>query len=122
MTQFSDLELLYNQYSNLVDEIASLIEQEKFQDISDKLNYKERFIKRLASAKKTTQLSEEEKEKTKLIEASLREKEQANIDFLMKMQAEVGKELRINRNKLKVNNAYDVSKKQNHGVLIDIDE
>lgn len=122
MTQFNDLELLYNQFFNLTDEITSMIEHEEYQLISDKLSYKERLLTRLANAKKTTQLSEEEKEKTQLMEQVLREKEQANISTLIKMQEVVGKELRLSRNKLKVNNAYEVTEKENQSVFIDIEE
>jgi len=122
MTQFKDLELLYNQFSNLTDEISSMIELEEFELISNKVNYKERLMTRIANAKKTTKLTEEEQEKTLLMEKTLREKEHANIEALEKMQAAVGLELRKSRNKLKVNHAYETTSREKQGVFIDIEE
>jgi hypothetical protein len=122
MTQFKDLELLYKQFFNLTNEIASMVENEEIQAISEKLVHKERLIKKLANAKKTTKLSQEEIEKTDLMEKELREKEQANIDSLVKMRDEIGNELRTGRKKLKINTAYSATVTQNQGVFVDLEE
>lgn len=122
MTQFKDLELLYKQFFNLTDEIASMVKNEEFQAISEKLAHKERLIKKLANAKKTTKLTQEEIEKTDLMEEELREKEQANIDSLVQMRDEIGAELSKGRKKLKINTAYSSALNQNQSVFVDLEE
>lgn len=122
MTQFKDLELIYNEYFFLVDEISSMIKKEEYFDISNKLESKERLLKKLANAKKTTKLTTEEIEYTQKMEQQLREKEHANIELLISLKDEVAKKLSINKKKLKINNAYAISSKKDSGRLIDYSE
>lgn len=122
MTQFEHLELIYNQFFNLADEIQELIEKEDYSEAIVKLKYKDKLIKKLFNTKKTVKFTDEEAQKVLAIEQKIKEKEQSNIERLMGLQGTVGAELRSNRKKIKVNSAYEIPSDERSGSMLDVSE
>lgn len=122
MTSFENLELLYNQFYNLADEIKSMIENENYKEAISKLGYKNKLIKKLITTKKTVDLTAVDKQKLLLMDEKLKEKEQNNITFLDKLRIEVSKELNETKGKLKINTAYEIKKENNSGRMVDFSE
>jgi len=122
MTQFEQLELLYNQFSNLSDEIKKLIEKEEYNVAFDKLKYKDKLLKKLVNAKRTVNCNEDERKILQLIETKLKEKDQENIKFLIVLKEKVREELKITTKKVKVNTAYEKNSEKKTGVLFDSSE
>lgn len=122
MTQFVQLEILYNQYSNLLNEITNLINDEDFDSVLAKLQYKNDLIRKLANAKNTTKLTDEQAQKIILIEQQLQEKEHSNIKLLSKLHDEIGKMLKDTNKKVKINSVYNVMNKNQTGFLCDLSE
>lgn len=122
MTNFENLELLYNQFFNLADEINAMIENGDYNSAISKLEYKDKLIKKLLTTKKTVNLTIDDRRKLSLIEEKLKEKEQNNINFLGKLRNEVSEELKDTKNKLKMNTAYESKTEHNRGVYVDISE
>lgn len=122
MTQFATLELLYNQFFNLVDEINSMIENEDYNSAILRLKDKDKLIKRLISAKKTANCTAEEEQQLLLIEKKLMDKEKSNIKHLEKLRDKAGEELTLTKKKVKINSAYDIPQERGHGVYLDISE
>lgn len=122
MTQFEHLELIYNQFFNLADEIQELIEKEDYSEAIVKLKYKDKLIKKLFSTKKTVKFTDEEAQKVLAIEQKIKEKEQSNIERLMGLQGTIGAELRSNRKKIKVNSAYEIPSDERSGSMLDVSE
>ena len=122
MTNFENLELIYNQFFNLADEINVMIENEDYSAAIVKLKYKDKLIKKFLTTKKTVELSIEDRRKLTLMEKKLNSKEQNNINFLSKLHKEVGEELKDTNKKLKMNTAYEIKAEHNSGVFVDLSE
>lgn len=122
MTTFENLELLYNQFFNLTDEINKMIENEDYNAAISKLEYKDKLIKKLSVTKKTVELNEENKQKLSLIEETLKEKDQNILKFLTNLRIELSEELKDTKNRLKMNTAYEIKKESNSGLMVDISE
>lgn len=122
MTQFEHLELLYNQFLNLADEINTMIEKEEYGAAAAKLEYKDKLIKKILLTKKTVSFTDAEIEKASLIEQKIRENEQETLISLQKFQNEIGEKLNNTKKKLKVSTAYTVKSDEQHGDIIDISE
>lgn len=122
MTQFAHLELIINQYFNLVNEINSMIEAEEYEAVNEKIEYKNKLISKIFLTKKTVTLTKEEEQKLELMEQKIKKEDQKTIDYINKLREEVGEELRKTNKKVKVNSAYDVPPEQNQGVFINISE
>lgn len=122
MTQYANLELLYNQFFNLAEEIKQMIEKEEYEDAILKLSYKEKLMKKLSVTKKTVIFTEEETAKLHQIEQKLQEKELENLDYLNKLRNEMGQKLKNTNSKVKMNSAYGVYSKETSGVYVDISE
>lgn len=121
MTQFSQIELIYNQFSNLVSEIDILIEKEEYADAADKIEYKDNLIKQLSNAKKTVNFTNEEKLKMQSFENTIREKNNAMLANLNKLRTEIANEMNSTKKKIKLNSAYDQNI-SGQGAMIDFSE
>lgn len=122
MTQFANLELLYNQFFNLADEIKQMIEEEDYSEAIIKLDYKDKLMKKLSVTQKTVIFSEEEKARLHQIEQKLQEKERENINYINKLRNEMGQKLKSTNSRVKMNSAYDMYSKKSSGVIVDISE
>lgn len=122
MTQFQNLELLYNQLLNLADEIKMMVDKEQYEEAVEKMQYKDKLIKKLINTKKTVVFSPEDQEKLELIETRLQEKEQNNIKLANKIFQEMGENLNKTKNKVKISSAYSVQNETNRGIFVDISE
>lgn len=122
MTKFSQLELIYNQFVNLSNELNTLIEDEEYDYVIEKLPHKDKLIKKLLNAKKTANLTKEENEKIELIEKSIREKETKTLNNLKKLQDELAIEIKATKSKVKIGSAYAIEPENEHGIMIDISE
>lgn len=122
MTQYANLELLYNQFFNLAEEIKQMIEKEEYNDAIIKLSYKEKLMKKLSVTKKTVTFTAEETAKLHQIEQKLQEKELENLNYLSKLRSEMGQILKNTKSKVKMNSAYGAFSKETSGVHVDISE
>lgn len=122
MTQFQNLELLYNQLLNLADEIKMMVDKEQYDEAVEKMQYKDKLIKKLINTKKTVVFSPEDQEKLELIEKKLQEKEQNNIELANKIFKEMGENLNKTKSKVKISSAYSVQNETARGMFIDISE
>lgn len=122
MTQFKNLELIYNEFSKLTEEIDSLIKEEDYKEATTKLRLKTKLTKRLHLAKKTTSLTEEQSKKLTEIENQIRELEQKHIVLLSKLQLEVGEDLKKTKGKVKISSAYSAYKPKKQGTIVDFSE
>ena len=121
MTQFNQIELLYNQFLNLVNEITIMIEQEEYDAAAAKFKRKDNLVKQLAMVKKTVKFSEEEKLKMQSIENVIQEKDKNMLEHLTKLRDEVAVELKVTKKKHKLSSAYE-RPIDRQGGIIDIEE
>lgn len=121
MTQFSQIELIYNQLSNLLNEISSLIKDEEYSLASSKIQLKDKLVKQLAAAQKTVNFTAQEKTKMQTMEATIREQNDTMLADLQKLRTELAVEVKETKNKIKLNSAYE-HPAERHGNLIDISE
>lgn len=122
MTQFKQLELIYNQFLNLIDEINTMIDEEDYTAAVAKLEHKTKLIKKIQLVKKTVNFNDEEMQKARLTEQKIRDKELNTLAFLEKHKNEVGEELKNIKKKVKVSTAYAIHSEENQGAIIDIVE
>lgn len=122
MTQFENLELIYNQFFNLADEVKCLIDREEFDAAIERIQYKDKLIKKLIATKKTVNFTPVDEEKIYAIEKKLQAKEQENILLLQQLQDELSKKLKNNKQNVKVHSAYSMNKDKQHGFLVDLSE
>lgn len=122
MTQFSQIELIYNQLLSLVNEITALIENEEYEDAAAKIENKDKLVKQLAAMKKTVNFTDEEKLKMQRIEDTIKEKNDTMLADLKKVREELAKEVNSNKKKIKLNSAYDKQQSNRQGAIIDISE
>lgn len=119
MTQFETLEIIYKQLLNLAEEIKSLVENEKYNEVVIKLQYKDQLITRFINAKKTANLTEEEIVKAEYLEEKLNKKEHDNLALCEKIHQDLADELKSTQKKVKMNSAYDIHANKEQGSLID---
>ena len=122
MTQFANLELLYNQFFNLADEIKTMIDKEEYNEAIIKLKYKDELMKKLSVTKKTVVFSDEDTARLHQIEQKLHDKDLENISYLSKLRNEMGQKLQNTNKKVKMNSAYDMHSKNTSGVFVDVSE
>lgn len=122
MTQFSQIELIYNQYLNLANEIADLIADEEYDATSAKLEHHDKLIKQLALAKITVKLTETEKLTMQAMETTIQEKTETILANLKKLRVELASEVKTTKEKVKLSSAYDAHADGRQGDLIDISE
>lgn len=122
MTKFSQIELLYNQFSNLSNEIEAMIENEEYDSASEKIELKNNLIKQLANAKKTTTLSNDEALKMQNIEDTIKQKNDIMLANLENLKKGLEGEVKTNKQKIKLSSAYDQLPEAEQGNMIDISE
>lgn len=121
MTQFDQLKILYNQLFNIAAEVKMLVEKDEYDEAFIMLKHKDELMKKFLSAKKTILLNSDEQKEADMLDKELLEKEQANIDFLVNLKAEVGRELNKTSKNIKLNAAY-TTKSENSGGILDFTE
>lgn len=122
MTQFSQVELIYNQFLNQVNEIDELIKNEEYDYAVAKMENKDKLIKQLSAMKKTVDFADEQKVKMQLIESTIKEKNDIMLAELKKTRDKLAQEVDTNKKKIKLNSAYDKQKIDLQGAMIDISE
>lgn len=122
VTQFSQIELIYNRLLNLITEISSLIKDEEYSMASEKVELQEKLVKQFASAQKTVNLTTEEKNKIQTMETTIREKNDTMLADLQKLRAELAGEVKETKSKIKLSSAYEPQPMKRQGDLIDISE
>lgn len=121
MTQFSQIELIYNRLLNLTTEISSLIKDEEYSAASEKVELQNKLLKQFSSARKTVNLTTEEENKIQTMETTIREKNDVMLADLQKLRTELAGEVKETKGKIKLNSAYEQTTKR-QGDLIDISE
>jgi len=122
MTTFQTLELIYDQFLNLSDEIKTMIENEEYEEVSIRLQEKENLLGKLFAARKTIELSEENKPKLEAMDKALMKKDKETLDFSEEVHKKLGEELKNTNKKVKVNSAYSIKEDSNSGTYINISE
>lgn len=122
MTAFSDYEIICNQYVSLLHEISSLIDEEEYEIVLDKIEYKNKLIKKLFLAKKTVHFTTDEKEKTTLLEQAIHKYEKNMIETFEKYHSEIKQTLKNTYKKVKINSAYTIHTEENNGTFVNIME
>jgi len=122
MTQFSQIELIYNQILNLATEITVMVENEEYDAASAKLEHKDKLIWQLSIAKKTVNFTVEENLQMQTMETTIKEKNDAMLANLKKLKAEVAGELNDTKKKIKLGSAYEQQTINRQGDMIDISE
>jgi hypothetical protein len=121
MTQFNQIELIYNQFLNVVNEIAVMIEKEEYEAAAAKFERKDNLIKQLSMAKKTIKFTGEEKLKMQSIEDEIRESDKNMLEHLTTLRAKMADELKVTKKKLKLSSAYERPANR-QGAIVDIEE
>lgn len=122
MTQFSQVELLYNQFLNLSDEIINLIQSDLPDDAMEKLEEKDKLFKKIINARKTLKCSNEEFERLSEIENRIKVKEQESIKYFTKLRQDIEEELQKTKQKTKVVFAYKKNSENETGNICDFEE
>jgi len=122
MTQFSQIELIYNQILNLANEITALVENEEYDIASAKLEHKDKLVGQLSVAKKTVNLTVEENSQMQTMERMIKEQNDTMLVDLQKLKVEVAGELNTTKKKVKLSSAYDHHVDNRQGDMIDISE
>jgi hypothetical protein len=120
MTEFKDFEIIYNQFINLTNEIQKLIQKEDYKSADNKLELRDKIMRKISLAKKTVDFSKEENQKIQIMEQKIKEVYQINIENLKKHQIEIGEELNKTKKKVKISSAYSMSNNKKSGSIIDI--
>lgn len=119
MTNFEQVELLYNQFSNLSDEIRELAEKEDYVAAFERLGLKDNLTKELIRAKKTIKCSEDERKILQTTEKNLQEKDKENIRILTLIKEKMRAELNVTKKKVKMNSAYNNNPENQAGTFFD---
>lgn len=122
MTKFENVELIINQYLALSKEIDNSIAQEDYQEAAILSENKNKIIKKLYTAIRTADLSEEEKQKLSSIEDNISENEKKIIESLKKLKINLSDEVKSNKRKFKLTSAYAINTPKKQGVIINVSE
>lgn len=122
MTQFDQVEILFNQYLNLSKEIDALIQNEDYNEAANKVESMNKLVKKVYLAKKTVDLNDEQKQKFNLMQQQIQDAQNKQIELLTELHKQVGAELKNTNEKVKINNAYDNLPKKKSGSLVDVVE
>lgn len=122
MTKLFDLQLLFNQFSSLLDEMDDLIENNYYDELQLKIIQSNKLLDRIVLAKKTLVLKDDEKDELSNLEWSLLKKHQEKLNFYKERKSELEIEIKNSGKKVKVSSAYDSVSKTSSGRLIDISE
>ena len=122
MSTFEQLKMIYSQFSNIADEIKSMINNEEYNEAISKIQYKETLIEKLALVKNNITITDAEKEEMLEIEAEFIKKEKSNLDFLTGLHADVAVKLREVNQSLKITKAYAQNTTRQGGSILDMSE
>lgn len=122
MTQFGQIELLFNQYINLSKEIDDSIKDGDYFEAEEKIESRGKLVKKIYLAQKTAKLDEEQKQKFGSIKQQMEEIQNSQIKSLTQLREQTGIELKKTKEKVKINTAYDLSTTKIKGSLVDITE
>jgi len=122
MTRFEDLTLVYNQFINLSAEIKYLMENEEYSEALNKMNSKGNLVTRLINARKTVEVSEENRSQIEAMDKEIMEKDQENLVLAAKIHKSLNEELKNTHKKVKVNTAYTIQEEVTSGTYINITE
>lgn len=122
MTEFKDLELIYNQFFNLTDEISKMIKNEDYGSAISKLKDKDKLISKILSARKTVDFTEEQSQKLSEMEKIISENEHEILSSLEKLHDEVGEAIKMTKKKVKINSAYTMPSDKEQGRIVDFSE
>lgn len=122
MTRFEDLTLVYNQFINLSAEIKDLVENEEYSEVLTKISSKNKLITKLINARKTIEISDENKSQIEAMDKEIMEKDQENLAIASKIHKELGDELKSTHKKVKINTAYSIQKETTSGIYVNITE
>lgn len=123
MTDFKEIERLYNRYFKFEEEIKNLIDSEDYEEATARIPHRDNLLKMLSNARKTASgLSQEEVLKIKSYDKLIKEKNDSNLKLLEKYQEEIGAELGKTKKKVKFTTAYSMQTTQKQGVFLDVTE
>ena len=122
MSTFEQLKMIYSQFSNIADEIKSMINNEEYNEAISKIQYTETLIEKLALVKNNIIITDAEKEEMLEIEAEFIKKEKSNLDFLTGLHADVAVKLREVNQSLKITKAYAQNTTRPGGSILDMSE
>lgn len=122
MTNLVDLQLLFNQFSNLLDEMDDLIENNYYDEMQLKIIQSNKLLNKIVLAKKTLVLKDDERDELSNLEQSLLNKHQEKLSFYKERKSEIELEIKKSGKKVKVSSAYDARSQSTSGRLIDISE
>lgn len=119
MTEFKQLELMYNHLSALTSQIKELINEEDYESAELKIKEKDKLIKKIFLARKTINFTDDEKNKIELIDKQISEDNHKFIEDLTQIHREIASELNKVNKKVRVNSAYEIRTTDEAGNLID---
>lgn len=122
MTNLFDLQLLFNQFSNVLDEIDDLMENDYYDEAQLKIIQSNKLLNRIVLAKKTLVVTENEQIELEKLEQELFNKHKERLNFYQERKSELGIEIKKSGKKVKVSSAYDAVSNTTSGRLIDISE
>lgn len=122
MTKLVNLQLLFNQFSNLLDEIDDLIEEDYYDEAQLKIIQSNKLLNKIVLAKKTLDITENEKIELDNLEQELLNKHKERLNFYQKRKAELDVEIKKSGKKVKVSSAYDAISNASSGRLVDVSE
>lgn len=122
MTDFKDLELIYNQLGSLSDEIDELINDEDYSLAKNKVAYRDKLFKRAMIAKRTVNLTRENEAYLEQLESKIIAGQKKNIDKLTELRDKIKIEIQKTKKRVKLNSMYSFTPPADQGNLIDFSE
>ena len=122
MTQFSQLELLFNEYLILSKEIDSLIQNENYTQAVEDIKDRDKLVKKIFLAKKTATVDKEQEQKLQLIEKQMEENEKKHLSSLKTLHKDIGDQIKNTKGQIKISGAYSMPHKNDSGIFVDVTE
>ena len=122
MSQFEQLKMLYKQLINISLEEDELVDKKAFEELEERLNYKNRLIEQVIILKKMVKFSPEEAAEFSTLETTYRENEEKNIEKFSKIRDDLATKLKSTNSDIKLKSAYSKVQKTNQGSLLDYSE
>lgn len=123
MTTFENLELIYNEFLSVSDEVINLcVNKEDYDTAIDKIEQKNNAMKKLIIARKTSSLTEEEQAKINLLDEKIRQNEEHLLEFLKENKTKIKNEIDITKKRVRISSAYVIPTIQKQGVHLNIEE
>lgn len=122
MTEFKQLELIYDQFASLTNQINQLIADENYEEATLRLVDKDKLIKKMFLTRKTINFTDEEQKKIELIDKQISVENQKLIESLEKDHRELAEKLNSTKKQVKMNSAYEIRTEEKIGDLVDTSE